>query len=77
MGRALALTLGLLASAVRAEAGFHLIDEPRDAGPPARLSGQVRAMGTRLPVPAAQLTVLDGGVSLETDGDGRFTVSLE
>jgi hypothetical protein len=61
----------------RAEVGFHLIDEPRDAGPPALLLGQVRAMGTRQPLAAARVVLLDAGVELETDADGRFQCSLE
>ena len=77
MGRALVLTTWLLTSAARAEVGFHLVDEPRDAGPPARLSGQVRATGTRQPVVGARVSALDGGVDLETDVDGRFTLLLE
>jgi hypothetical protein len=77
MGRALVVALGLMASAARAEVGFHLVDEPRDAGPPARLSGQVRAMGTRQPLPAVLVSAGDGGVATETDGDGRFVLELE
>lgn len=66
-----------MASAARAEVGFHLIDEPRDAGPPALLSGQVRAMGTRQPLMSARVMLRDAGVEVETDADGRFQLSLE
>lgn len=77
MGKLLALGLVIVAAPAVAELGFHLVDEPRDAGPPARLAGQLRAMGTREPLPAALVTVLDGGVWAETDADGRFVLSVE
>ncbi len=69
--------VGLLVSAqaAYAEIGLHLWDEV-DAGPPAVLRGQVRAMGTRRPLAAALVTI-DGGASLETLADGEFSVELE
>ncbi|MBL8921872.1 MAG: TonB-dependent receptor [Myxococcaceae bacterium] len=71
------LLLLLAARTAAAEGSFHLIAEPRDAGPPAVLAGQVRAMGRRLPLALAQVTVVDGGVAAETDAEGRFVLSLE
>lgn len=76
-GRVLLFGLLLSARAAVAEAGWHLIAEPRDAGPPAVLAGQVRAMGTRATLPLARVSALDGGTSVEVSGDGRFELSQE
>jgi len=42
-----------------------------------KLVGQVLTRGTREPIPLAQLSLGDGGVTLvETDADGRFTLEI-
>jgi hypothetical protein len=65
----------LLSTAAAAEAPFHLLDAPVDAGLPAVIAGQVRAMGSRLPLVGAVVSTHDGGIVVETDADGRFTLS--
>ncbi|MBS1149955.1 MAG: TonB-dependent receptor [Myxococcaceae bacterium] len=52
--------------------------EAVDAGPPpppmAVLSGQLLQKGNRHPIPAAMVQVADGGVAVESDAEGRFTL---
>src|SRR4051812_25123944 len=52
---------------------------PEDAGPStstATLEIEVRAMGTREPIPLAQLDWPDGGLAEETDADGRLRLDV-
>lgn len=76
--RVAGLLLVVLPALAHAELGWHLTDVGAvDAGPPAELLGQLRAMGTRRPLAAARVTVLDAGVEVETDADGRFRLTVE
>jgi TonB family protein len=48
-----------------------------DAGPPgARITGRVFTKGTRDLIALAHLSIEDGGVAVETDKEGRFTLDI-